>query len=101
MFLVYLALQWAAEGMGYFFSVIAEPSKAQLLTIVTVMLSSTISGAYPSLKDLKSDNLDVFAALSMHRWVSLLFRGDSIARLKRVSLGNGSVVCARATSDGF
>ena len=74
MFLVYLALQWAAEGMGYFFSVIAEPSKAQLLTIVTVMLSSTISGAYPSLKDLKSDNLDVFAAFSMHRWVSLLFR---------------------------
>eukprot|EP00656_Telonema_subtile_P054164 TRINITY_DN801_c0_g2_i2.p1 TRINITY_DN801_c0_g2~~TRINITY_DN801_c0_g2_i2.p1 ORF type:complete len:134 (-),score=49.56 TRINITY_DN801_c0_g2_i2:229-630(-) len=68
MFLVYLTLQWCAEGLGYMFSVLVEPSKAQLLTIVTVMLSSTISGAYPSLRELKDEHLGVFAGLSMQRW---------------------------------
>jgi hypothetical protein len=63
----YLALQWSAEGLGFFVAVALGGQSAQIGAIVLVLMSAMVAGGYPPLSTLTGGTRMV-ADLSMQRW---------------------------------
>ena len=64
---LYLALQWSAEGLGFFVAVAMGTESAQIGSIVIVLMSTMVAGGYPPLNTL-TGLVRAISNVSMQRW---------------------------------